>query len=177
MARRTPSSPNLRALALIVFTSFVCTSALAQWQWVDSTGRKVFSDMPPPAGTPDKSILKRPGLQIAPVGSAEDAAPAVKPGVEAVIPKLTGSDKELEAKKKAADEAEAAKRKAEEERVAKARENNCERAKRGRSTLDSGIRIATTNAKGEREIMDDKARAAETARLDEAIRSNCGPAI
>jgi hypothetical protein len=38
------------------------------------------------------------------------------------------------------------------------------------------VRIATTNAKGEREIMDDQARAAETQRLKEILRTDCGPA-
>lgn len=37
------------------------------------------------------------------------------------------------------------------------------------------MRIATVNAKGEREILDDKARAAETKRVDDMMRSNCGP--
>jgi hypothetical protein len=59
--------------------------------------------------------------------------------------------------------------------VAKARAENCERAKRAKATLDTGIRIATTNAKGEREIMDDKARGDEARRMDETIRSDCGP--
>ena len=86
-----------------------------------------------------------------------------------------GKDKELQAKMKQAEEAEAAKRKADLERVAKARAENCERARRAKTTLDSGVRIATTNTKGEREIMDDNARAAEGRRLNEIIATDCGP--
>ena len=71
--------------------------------------------------------------------------------------------------------AEQAKKKAELDKIAKIRADNCDRAKRAKATLDSGIRIATTNAKGEREVMDDKARADEGKRLDEVIRSDCGP--
>ena len=33
----------------------------------------------------------------------------------------------------------------------------------------------TVNAKGEREIMDDKARASELKRVEDIIRSDCGP--
>ena len=35
------------------------------------------------------------------------------------------------------------------------------------------MRIVTTNAKGEREVLDDKARAAEMQRIESAIRSDC----
>lgn len=93
---------------------------------------------------------------------------------------MTGRDEQLESKKKQAEkqaqEAAQAKKKAEDDRIAAVRAGNCERAKRAKATLDSGVRIATTNAKGEREIMDDKARAAELQRIDGVIRSDCGPA-
>ena len=44
---------------------------------------------------------------------------------------------------------------------------------KSKGTLESGVRIATTNAKGEREFMDDKTRAAEMQRIEAAIRSDC----
>lgn len=148
--------------------------ALAQWQWIDSTGRKVFSDTPPPAGTPEKNILKQPGARTAAApASAEPATPAPSP---VAAPKPSAKDEELEARKREAEAAEEAKRKAEAEQVAKQRADNCERAKRAKTTLDSGVRIATTNAKGEREIMDDKARGAETQRINQIIQQECGPA-
>jgi hypothetical protein len=149
-------------------------SASAQWQWIDGTGNRVFSDTPPPAGTLEKNILKRPG---APRPTASISAPANSSTstITAAAAKPSGKDKELEARKKQAEEVEQAKKKAELEKFTKARAENCERAKRAKTTLDSGIRIATTNAKGEREIMDDKARASEAQRLEETIRSDCGP--
>jgi len=39
--------------------------------------------------------------------------------------------------------------------------------------LNDGIRIARTNANGEREILDDKGRAAEMQRTQEIIDSSC----
>ncbi|MFG5410725.1 hypothetical protein ABXN37_24710 [Piscinibacter sakaiensis] len=42
--------------------------------------------------------------------------------------------------------------------------------------LDDGVRIARTNEKGEREILDDKARAAEQARLRAVVAADCAPA-
>jgi hypothetical protein len=176
MQYRPFCNPRWRALALATLTTLSCGAALAQWQWIDASGRKVFSDTAPPAGIPDKSILKRPGFQPdkapAPAPEAE-AANLAKPAT-APMPKLSGRDESLEAKKKLAEEAEKAKKKADQEKLAKDRAENCARAKQAKVTLDSGIRIATTNAKGEREIMDDKARASEAQRLNEIIRSDCG---
>ena len=145
---------------------------LAQWQWIDNDGRKVFSDQSPPANIPAKNILRQPGVRGTPV-AAEAAAEPVK--VQASAPKITGKDKQLEEKKKQAEAAEAEKKKAEEEQLAKVRADNCIRAKRAKAEVDSGIRIARLNDKGEREIMDDTARAVEGKRIDGIIASDCKP--
>ena len=97
-------------------------------------------------------------------------------GAAPAAPKPPAKDEQLEARKRQAEAAEEAKRKAEDLRIAQLRADNCERAKRAKATLDSGVRIATTNAKGEREIMDDNARNAETKRLNEIAQKDCGPA-
>ena len=68
---------------------------------------------------------------------------------------------------------EAARRKAEDEKMAKLRAENCQQAKTALATLKTGVRLSTVDAKGERSIMDDKARAAEEKRLNEAITTNC----
>jgi type IV secretory pathway VirB10-like protein len=164
----------LAAVVLMVASS----AAMAQWQWIDGTGRKVFSDTPPPAGIPDKNILKQPGARAAPAAQAPqtDAAAASLAPAAPAAPKPPAKDEQLEARKRQAEAAEEAKRKAEDLRIAQLRADNCERAKRAKATLDSGVRIATTNAKGEREIMDDNARNAETKRLNEIAQKDCGPA-
>jgi len=174
MADHTSFFMSWRPWAVAVLTTLASGTVLAQWQWVDPTGRKVFSDTAPPATVPDNHILKRPGLRSPAPATA--AAPAITEAAATntgAAPKLSGRDETLEARKKQAEEAEQVKKKAEEERRAKVRAENCERAKRAKTTMDSGIRIATTNAKGEREIMDDTGRAAEGKRLDEVIRSEC----
>ncbi len=176
-SRHTPTIV-LRAFTLAAFALLASGAASAQWLWIDSAGNKVFSDTAPPPGTPDKNILRKPGARTD-VKPAEPAAAIEAPAAAAPAPKVTGKDEQLEAKKKLADkqaeEAAQAKKKADAEKLAKVRADNCERAKRSKQTFDSGVRLATTNAKGEREIMDDKARAAETRRIDEIIRSDCGP--
>lgn len=167
-------------ISLALAMAMALPVAWAQWQWVDNSGRKVFSDTAPPAGIPEKNILKRPGagLPMAPAAPAAPTTAAVTtPGSPAApaVPQVADKDPELEARKKQAEAAEEAKRKAEAERVTRARADNCERARKSKGVLDSGVRIATTNAKGEREFMDDKARAAEAQRAEQAIRSECGP--
>lgn len=159
-------------------------AASAQWQWTDKDGRKVYSDRAPPADVLEKNILKRPGVRgvaastpNAPTtiaGTAPTAAAAASaPQTAASAPKLTGVDKELAEKKKKAEEAEAATRKTEEERALKAKIENCARAKHAKTTFSSGLRVARINEKGEREIMDDAARAAETKRIQSVIDSDC----
>lgn len=170
---------------LLVALPLACLTVVAhaQWQWIDNTGRKVFSDTAPPPGTPDKNILMRPAATRAapppapvasqPAAPVPGAAPAS--GVQAGGPK-DAVDPRLEARKREAEAAEAAKKKAEEERTARQRAENCERARSAKATLDSGVRIATTSPNGERSIMDDAARAVEQRRVADAIRTECGPA-
>ena len=70
-------------------------------------------------------------------------------------------------------EAEQAKRKDEEEKFAKAKVENCTRAKEAKATYDSGTRISRTNASGEKEVLDDAARAAEVKRLLSIMETDC----
>lgn len=167
----------MKILPTLLFSMLagLSATAFAQWQWIDNEGHKVFSDRAPPPDIVDKNILKRPNSRaVLPVDDSEApspaaAAPVAVPGVA----KAVGVDKELEARKKQAADAEAAKRKAEEERVTKAKIENCARAKQAKASLESGVRISRTNAAGEREILDDSAKANELKRIQGIITSDC----
>jgi hypothetical protein len=152
-------------------------AALAQWQWLDKDGRKVYSDRPPPPDTPEKNILTQPGARPGPVQIAAPAAGAPGNAASASTavpaPRPAGRDKELEDKKKQADQAEVARQQAEQEQFQKTRAENCNRARQAKAGFDSGARIATTNKAGERVILDDEARAAETQRLQKVIQTEC----
>jgi hypothetical protein len=168
---------------LMASICLVSLTVSAQWQWTDKDGRKVYSDRAPPSDVPEKNIMKRPGNRVAAPAAtdsslntpkaAPDMAAASAAQASASAPKLSGVEKELLEKKKKAEEAEVAKRKAEEERIVKAKVENCARAKQAKSNFDSGVRIAQTNAKGEREIMDDAARNAEVKRIQSIIDADC----
>jgi len=160
-------------IALLGLACAVPTMSMAQWQWIDKDGRKVFSDRPPPLETPQKNILKQPGVKAAPAEAPAAQAAAPAPAVKASAPQASGKDSELEQKKKALDAAEAAKKKAREDELATMRADNCVRAKRAKASLDSGVRISRTNDKGEREILDDAARAAESKHIQAVIASDC----
>lgn len=153
-------------------------SASAQWQWVDNNGKKVFSDQPPPTDIPEKNILRRAGPSPsarapAPVTPAPEGSTDAAATPKAAAPKPSGVDKELEEKTKKAEAEQKAKEAAEAAKIAKAKTESCARAREGKATIDSGIRLAKVNAKGEREIMDDAARAAEQKRVQSVIDSDC----
>ena len=179
MKSRCKSSTAIRTS--IATALFLCaTASMAQWQWLDDSGRKVYSDRPPPASVPAKNIIKRPGhnpapVIIMPIDSKESAPAASQPAVpaSAATPKPSASEQKAAAEQKKKEAEEARLKKAEEEQAAKARAENCQRAKTALATLKTGVRVSTVNAKGETQIMNDQSRAAEEKRLNGVIASEC----
>lgn len=147
---------------------------MAQWMWVDKDGRKVMSDQGPPNDIPAKNILRQPGVKKPRDFAAERVVEEPAKPVAAAS-RAPAKDPALEAKKKALDAAEAEKQKVAAEERERIRSETCERAKRAKAGYDSGSRIARTNAKGEREIIDDATRAVESKRIEGIIARECGP--
>jgi len=166
------TSARLGACALLALLSIgLHSAAFAQWKWRDAKGHVQYSDIPPPGSVAEQDILQRPAgsARRAPMqGTPAEATPASAP---ASGPKLVDSD--LEAKRRKTEQDEAAKRKVEEDKLAAARAENCIRAKGQLKALEDGIRMARANANGEREILDDKARAEETKRTRDVVASDC----
>lgn len=166
---------------LLALTLAASMAAQAQYSWTDKDGRRVFSDRPPPADVPAKNVVSQPrgsnaavvrslAAAPAPAASAAGAASAPAAGASAAS---AGIDKNLEEKKKQAEAAEAAKKKAEADKLAAQRADNCKRAMNAKATLDSGMRIARVNDKGERVVLDDTQRASELKRINAIIQSDC----
>jgi mRNA-degrading endonuclease toxin of MazEF toxin-antitoxin module len=167
-------SPLPTVLSALVFALLCLSTAAAQaanWKYRDAQGRIVVSDLPPPAGVQDKDILERPTVVVrraaAPTAAASAAATAAPTTV------AQGSDPELEARRKKAASEQEQKQKVEQEKDAAQRAENCSRAKSHLAALGDGLRIARTNDKGEREILDDKGRAEEMQRSRQVIASDC----
>lgn len=177
-----PFSVPLAALALgALFTFGLSNPAFAQWKWKDKTGHVQYSDLPPPPSVSEAEILQRPNSSsstrrppaFAPNSAQAAAAAMVASAAAAASGPAKAVEPELEAKRRKAEQEEAAKRKVEEDKQAAARAENCQRAKAQLRALDDGMRMARVNAKGEREVLDDKARAEESKRAREVVTSDC----
>jgi hypothetical protein len=171
-----PAPSSVLAALLLAGLSLVNTSAQAgaQWKWRDANGAIQYSDRSPPPGTPESAILSKPlGARNHAPKPSDAASNPSSPTLAAQPVGARSSDPELEARRKKAEDEKVAKQKAEEEKDAKQRADNCQRARNYQRTLQDGIRIVRSNAKGEREVMDDKGRAEEMQRTQEAIQANC----
>jgi Domain of unknown function (DUF4124) len=178
------------ALATGFVMALIPALAQAQYQWKDDNGNMVYSDRPPPASIKPTQVVKAPSVKVpSKDDAAKDAAAGAKPAtndpVAAAAARLKAgttvasntpqsvADKDLESKKKAL-EAEQAdkKRQADSEREAR-NKAACEDSRASVRTLESGMRVATTNAKGEREFLTDDQRNKRLADLKRDLSTNC----
>jgi hypothetical protein len=149
-------------------------SAVAQYQWIDKDGRRVFSDRAPPADIPVKNILSQPrggagrrtrrgrGCHAGGIGNGDGRQ---GPGAG----RRQGAGRQEKAGRGGRRRQAKGRRGAQ----AAARADNCKRAQGAKATLDSGMRMARVNAQGEREVLDDAQRAAELKRVNEIIAASC----
>ena len=193
---------NAHKLLIAAALSACSCSVFAQWQWVDDSGRKVFSDRPPPAHISPQKILKQPKHAPQPAHAAPVLYPTttevLTPEAAAAQAKAKKEAEEARAAQQAQEKAQAdqtkaeqaeaehdkaleeAKKKAEAEEEKKleaqkaaARKDNCARARASQVTLESGIRLAHVNEKGERGFLSDAQRKADLQRAQKAIKDNC----
>lgn len=169
------TSPRAGAFCLAVAATLVLAlaapAAHAQWKWRDKSGRVTASDRPPPMEIPEKDILARPQPLPEARRVAVDAAASAASAATPMRP--PAGERELEARRRAAEQEQAAKSKAEAERVAAQRADNCRRARSQLAVLESGQRVARLNDKGEREVLDDRGRAEEARQARELITADC----
>lgn len=171
-------SARVAAITLGALVAICATHpALAQWKWKDKSGHVQYSDLPPPPSVSEADILQRPSGSAArkppPFAANSAQAAAASMAASAASDAAKGAEPELEAKRRKAAEEEGAKRRAEEEKQKAARTENCQRAKSQLRALEDGMRMARVNEKGEREVLDDKARAEESKRARDIIASDC----
>jgi len=170
--------PFDRRLATITLAALLLTTAgapaWAQYTWRDSRGQVHASDLPPPRDIPDKDVLRRPSATARPVAAAAPAASGASgAALGAVVATRPLLDPELEARRKRAEQETKAKAKAEEDKLAAQRADNCQRARQQLALMDNGQRLVQFNARGERVVMDDSARANEQAQARGVMASDC----
>lgn len=152
----------LAASCLIGHRAFAQTP----YVWVDDKGVKQFSDQPPPPSVPKSRIIKFSGKSIdnqdVPSGATNDAIRPVKPADSV-------ADRELAYKKHRDDVVAQEKKDAEAQKNSAAQAENCKRMRDYKAALDSGQRIAETDANGNRAYMSDDKRAQETSTLSQNL--------
>ena len=151
-------------IRLLVFfaSALLAASGFAQqYKWVDKDGKVRYGDMPPPGvrATP----LKPPSGAAAPSASSPETAGRKD---EKLTPEQAFQKRQKDQQDQAA---KADKASAETE----ARRVNCELARSNLRQLQSGERMATSNAAGERVFLDDAQRAKETDRVQKAVSDWC----
>lgn len=150
---------TFRLVAVMLTLALGAPAHAELYKWVDSEGRIQYSDRPPPPGASKEQRLNIPRN---PPAAAIPAAPAAEG--QPAEPK-TAADKEVDYRKRKVDE-EQARQKSEAEE--KQRQEQCINAQQRLRGFEDAGRVYTVNEKGERQYIDDEARARgiEQARQD-----------
>ena len=144
---------------------FVCMLGVAfgavaqQYKWVDKDGKVQYGDTPPP-GVKATRLKPPPGASQAPPAAAK------KDAEKALSPEAAFRKRQQEAKEK---DEKAAKERAD----AESKRTNCEAAQATLRQIQSGQRMSTMNAAGERVFIDDEQRARETERAQKSVSEWC----
>lgn len=128
------------------------------YKWKDAQGRTVISDTPQPGSGKQAPAVQTPA--------------AATPGAEEDKNK-SWAEKDMELKKRQQEKKESAAKAEKEKAEAAQKQENCERAKKQKALVDSGERLATRNAQGEREFMGDAQRQQESQRASQAVQEWC----
>jgi len=165
----------LLAGALMLLAQLAPQFAHAQYAWIDDKGTRVFSDRPPPPGTPAARILKAPRAATQPAAAVPDAtaanapSPAAAPAASAVAAKAKPpslAEQDAAFRQRQAKREEDARKAQEEAENKAAREERCALARQEELQMTQGTRITQVDAKGEKYFLSDeeKAKRAVTAR-------------
>jgi hypothetical protein len=158
----------LRVLVLGLLFACAAGASAQLYRWVDKDGRVRYGDTPPPG-------VKAATLKPSP-GAGAPAAPAETEAAAKDAPKgpLTPAEQDADFRKRQLDAQRAREQDERASRDAQAKQDNCARAQESLAGLESGQRIARTNASGERYYIDDDQRAAEIAKARQSVSSWCG---
>jgi hypothetical protein len=165
----------IRRAVFLVALLCALPAAAQIYSWKDKDGKVHYSDTPPPSG--EVNVIRgAPGARPAPPAAPESTgAPGATDPAKEQDPSRppTLAEREQAFRERRAAEAEA-QAKAEDEAGREAeRQRFCEQAKNQLGALESGQRVTRFNAAGEREFLDDAARSAEIARLQQQVSEHC----
>lgn len=139
------------------------------FQWKDSNGQTVVSDVPPPA-----SAKGRRSIGGAKPAVVSEAIPEKTPdGAKVADAPKTTAEKDLDFKKRQQDAREKADKQAKEQAAEKEKAENCDRIRRNLAALESNQPVNTLDEKGERKLMDTSQRDQEIERARKIIADTC----
>ena len=160
------TSKSRLVFALILAATTAGMSAQAEtYQWKDSNGQTVVSDIPPPATAKGKRSIG--GVKPAVVSEALTEKTADAPKVAEA--QKTTAEKDFDFKKRQQE----AKEKADKQAAEAEKRDNCERARRSVAALESNQPLSTYDDKGERQLMDTLQRDQEIERARKVMADSC----
>jgi hypothetical protein len=148
-----------RTLLLLAF-AVAAGSAQAQIKCWNEGGKRVCGDTPP-AGA-KTTTLTTPAAPPPPAASSKDGKP------------LTPAEQEAAFRKRQSDAAKAAEKASAGAMEQAARSENCARARESLRQMESGQRVARTDAKGERYFLNEDQVDQEIQRARQVAQKSCG---
>ena len=158
-----------RTLFFTLAVAFAAAAFAQQYKWVDQNGRTQYGDTPP-AGVKATPLRAPPASVSAPAPADKAAAKDAKGAPKGP---LTPAEQEAEFRKR---QQEAQKSREKDEKTAQEQEAkriNCANAQEKIRVLESGQRVARTDAKGERSFLEDDQRAGEIAKARKSASEWC----
>jgi hypothetical protein len=168
-----PMKPTHRLRALCAGAALLLAAhAHAQYSWIDDHGTRVFSDRPPPVGTPASRILQAPRAATAAIPvevqapTTEGANPPDKslPAAGAKHAQPTLADREAAYRERTAQYEADTRAAAEKARLKVEHANACTAAREEEQSMRKTRRMMGVNEKGERAVLTDDDKAARLAR-------------
>jgi hypothetical protein len=147
-----------KAIVLAVGLLFAAAAAAQQYKWVDQDGKVRYGDVPPP------------GVKATPMKPPAASTPAPAAGPKKDAKPLTP---EQAFQKRQKDQQEQEEKAAKDRSENEAKRVNCEQAQAQLRNIESGQRISTTNAAGERVYLEDAQLAKERERAQRAVGEWC----
>ena len=149
-----------KALLFAVGLAFAATALAQQYKWVDQDGKVRYGDTPPP-GVQATRLKPSVSAPAAPAPAAKKDGSTTDLSPEAAFRKRQQERQEKDEKS------------AKERADAEMKRVNCEQSQGALRSLQSGQRISSTNAAGERVFIDDAERAKEIERTQRAVNDWC----
>jgi hypothetical protein len=148
-----------RLLVILAALAFSATASAQLYKWVDKDGKVQYGDNPPP-NTKTTRLKPPPGAPTQPSAAAGDKKDkALSPDAAFRKRQQERSEQDQKAEKERA--------------TADQKKQNCDTAQANLRQLQSGQRISSINAAGERVFLDDAQLGERTQRAQNAVAEWC----